>query len=176
VYERVDIQLVNAEDRPTKMEYQWSWDSAFIAMGSIHYDQTRAEQELRTLFKGQWSNGMLPHMVFDPQASNYQDRLQFWQVERYPYAPRDRQTSGIVQPPVHATAILHIYRHAQDISQARTFLAEMFPHLKAREEDSFLSSTHGNRWITHRFGTLFSSAYSFDLKRSRCMSVWIFSW
>ncbi|GHO60851.1 amylo-alpha-1,6-glucosidase [Ktedonobacter robiniae] len=119
--------------RPGSILYhhQWSWDSAFIAMGYIHYDQDRAEQELRTLFAGQWSNGMLPHMIFNPQASNYQDRLQFWEVERYRYAPRDRETSGLVQLPVHATAILHMYRHAQNTAQARAFLAEMFPHLKA---------------------------------------------
>lgn len=119
--------------RPGSILYhhQWSWDSAFIAIGYVHYDQARAEQELRTLFAGQWSNGMLPHMIFNPQASNYRDRLQFWEVERYPYAPRGQQTSGIIQPPIHATAILHIYRHAQDTSQARAFLAELFPRLKA---------------------------------------------
>ncbi|GHO45990.1 amylo-alpha-1,6-glucosidase [Ktedonospora formicarum] len=119
--------------RPGSILYhhQWSWDSAFIAMGYIHYDQDRAEQELRTLFEGQWSNGMLPHMIFNPQANNYQESLQFWEVERYPYAPRDRQTSGLIQLPIHATAILHMYHHAQNTTQARAFLAEMFSHLKA---------------------------------------------
>jgi Trehalase len=112
-------------------QHQWSWDSAFIAMGSVHVDQSHAEQELRTLFEGQWANGMLPHMIFNPQAANYQDRLEFWEIWRSALAPRQRQTSGIVQPPVHATAILHIYRHAQDRARARVFLAEMFPRLKA---------------------------------------------
>jgi len=111
--------------------HQWSWDSAFIAMGYVHVDLSRAEQELRTLFEGQWTNGMLPHMIFDPHATNYQDRLEFWETWRSSLAPRHRQTSGIVQPPVHATAILHIYHHAQDRARARVFLAEMFPHLKA---------------------------------------------
>ncbi|RME00598.1 MAG: hypothetical protein D6814_03220, partial [Calditrichaeota bacterium] len=30
--------------------HQWSWDSAFIAMGYAHYHQERAQQELRSLF------------------------------------------------------------------------------------------------------------------------------
>lgn len=111
--------------------HQWSWDSAFIAMGSVHFDQSRAEQELRTLFEGQWANGMLPHMVFNPNATNYADRLAFWEIEHSPLAPRHLHTSGIIQPPVHATAILHIYRYAQDVARAHAFLAEMFPHLVA---------------------------------------------
>ncbi len=111
--------------------HQWSWDSAFIAIGYAHCNQARAEQELRTLFEGQWSNGLLPHILFDPQATGYFPSFAFWEVERSPFAPRQRQTSGIVQPPVHATALLHIYRHARDQVQARAFLAEMFPRLRA---------------------------------------------
>ena len=32
---------------PNLYPHQWSWDSAFIAMGYVHYDQARAEEELR---------------------------------------------------------------------------------------------------------------------------------
>jgi hypothetical protein len=49
--------------------FGFSWDSAFIAVGKSHYDQEQAQEELRTLFKAQWKNGLLPHIVFNPNAS-----------------------------------------------------------------------------------------------------------
>ncbi len=113
---------------PRLYPYQWSWDAAFIAIGYAHYDQAKAEQELRSLFRGQWSNGMLPHIVFNGSA-NYFPGPDFWQAERSPYAPRDPRTSGIIQPPVHATAAWHIYRHARDPSRALAFLEELMPRL-----------------------------------------------
>lgn len=119
--------------RPGALLYhhQWSWDSAFIAMGYAHYDQARAEQELRTLFEGQWANGLLPHIIFDPQPTSYFPSFSFWEIESNALAPLHRQTSGIVQPPVHAGAVLRIYRCARNAGRARAFLAEMFPRLRA---------------------------------------------
>jgi hypothetical protein len=51
---------------PSAMLYphQWLWDSSFVAIGLARYDAARAAGELRALFRGQWANGMLPHMVF----------------------------------------------------------------------------------------------------------------
>lgn len=119
--------------RPGALLYhhQWSWDAAFVAIGYAHYNQTRAEQELRSLFEGQWANGLLPHIVFDSQPTSYFPAFPFWEIEQNPLAPTQRQTSGIVQPPVHATAALHIYQHAQQSGQAHAFLAELFPRLHA---------------------------------------------
>ena len=48
--------------------HQWSWDSAFIAIGLAHLDIRRAAQELRTLFAHQWMTGKVPHIVFNPTA------------------------------------------------------------------------------------------------------------
>src|SRR6266545_6566490 len=86
--------------------HQWSWDSACIAIGYSSWDQTRAETELRSLFAGQWTNGLLPHIVFAENNGRYFPGPEFWQVERSPDAPADVRTSGIVQPPIHATAAL----------------------------------------------------------------------
>ncbi|MGG6296244.1 amylo-alpha-1,6-glucosidase [Leptolyngbya sp. AN02str] len=117
---------------PRLYPHQWSWDSAFIAMGYAHYHQEQAMQELRSLFRGQWSNGLLPHIVFRPGlVGAYFPGPDYWQTERSPHAPQAVATSGIVQPPVHATAALHIYRHATDPAQARAFLTELFPKLVA---------------------------------------------
>ncbi|MDQ1432665.1 MAG: hypothetical protein QOF40_3267, partial [Actinomycetota bacterium] len=44
--------------------HQWLWDSCFTAIGIARYDAPRAAGELRALFRGQWANGMLPHMIF----------------------------------------------------------------------------------------------------------------
>ena len=115
---------------PRLYPHQWSWDSAFIAICYAHYDQMRAQQELRSLFTGQWANGMLPHIVFNPTASDYAPGPEFWQTDRSPHAPAIR-TSGIVQPPVHATAAWHVYQDAQDKTNARAFLVELFPKLCA---------------------------------------------
>jgi hypothetical protein len=111
--------------------HQWSWDSAFIAIGYAHYDQPRAEQELRSLFEGQWANGLLPHIVFYKESPDYFPGPELWDTRRSPYAPRDVKTSGIVQPPNHALAAWHIYEHAQDRSRARAFLEELYPKLRA---------------------------------------------
>jgi hypothetical protein len=89
---------------PRLYPHQRSWDSAFIAIGYSHYDQERATRELRHLFEAQWKSGLLPQIVFKPLFSEYFPGIEFWHAERSPDAPRDRKTSGVVQPPVHATA------------------------------------------------------------------------
>ncbi len=113
--------------------YQWSWDSAFIAIGYARFNQHRAEEELRSLLAAQWSDGRVPHIVFheaDPSAAYFPGPA-FWQVERSPHAPAGHHTTGIVQPPIHATAVLHTYRHAPDKPRALAYVAELFPKLRA---------------------------------------------
>jgi Mannosylglycerate hydrolase MGH1-like glycoside hydrolase domain len=53
---------------PWLYPHQWSWDSAFIAVGLAHLDTRRAAQELRTLFAHQWKTGKVPHIVFNSKA------------------------------------------------------------------------------------------------------------
>jgi len=55
---------------PRLYPHQWSWDSAFIAIGYSHYYQERATKELRHLFEAQWKNGLLPQLVFNPHFTN----------------------------------------------------------------------------------------------------------
>jgi hypothetical protein len=96
---------------PRLYPHQWSWDSAFIAIAYAHFNQSRAEKELRSLFRGQWENGLVPHIVFNPNAKDYSPGPRFWQTGRSPHASRDPLTSGLIQPPVHATAVLHVYEY-----------------------------------------------------------------
>jgi hypothetical protein len=113
--------------------HQWSWDSACIAIGHAGRDQQRAEAELRWLFAGQWSDGLLPHIRFADDA-RYFPGPEFWQTHLTPSAPQHPKTSGIVQPPVHATAAWHVYRRARDGDQAKAFLRELMPKLAAWHE------------------------------------------
>src|SRR3954452_19304680 len=97
--------------------HQWSWDAACIAVAYSHFDQARAETELRSIFEGQWRNGLLPHIRFT-DAVRYFPGPEFWQTELSADAPPHPRTSGIVQPPVHATAVIQIYRNAADTGRA----------------------------------------------------------
>src|ERR687884_81254 len=95
---------------PRLYPHQWSWDSALIALAYSRYDQNRAVRELRHLFEAQWKNGLLPQIVFNSRFTNYFPGPNFWHAKESPDAPDHRETSGVTQPPVHATAVLYVFR------------------------------------------------------------------
>ncbi|MFQ5887130.1 MAG: trehalase family glycosidase [Candidatus Hydrothermarchaeales archaeon] len=112
--------------------HQWNWDSGFIAIGYSTYNQKRAQMELESLFKAQWKNGMVPHIVFNKEVPHrYFPGAEFWDSPRSENAPSGYHTSGITQPPIHATATLRIYERAQDKEKAYAFLEQMYPKLVA---------------------------------------------
>ena len=123
--------------------HQWSWDSACIAMGYSGWDQDRAQAELRWLFAGQWADGLLPHIRFAEDA-RYFPGPEFWQTHLSAMAPGQPKTSGIVQPPVHATAVWKVYRHARNGEDARRFLRELRPKLVAWHEYLYRERTRGD--------------------------------
>lgn len=84
--------------------HQWSWDSAFIAIGLRHLSVRRAQRELETLVGAQWADGRIPHIVFNPAVplDAYFPSPDFWRSSRdgtEAGAPASIETSGIVQPP-----------------------------------------------------------------------------
>ena len=91
---------------PRLYPHQWSWDSAFVAVGWARLSVPRAVSELRRLFDAQWATGMVPHIVFDPDAAPeaYFPDPARWDTGRSPAAP-PVPTSGLCQPPVHALAL-----------------------------------------------------------------------
>lgn len=105
--------------------HQWSWDSAFISIGYSHYDQEKAQNELLSLFEGQWANGMLPHIVYR-EGEDYFPQAEYWETHHSPSAP-DIDTSGITQPPVHALSALYVYENCNDKQEAKDFLRTLFP-------------------------------------------------
>jgi glycogen debranching enzyme len=98
-------------------------------MGLARSDPGRAADELRSLFRGQWANGMLPHMIFADDVNDVGSR-RIWQSERNPLAPRDVRTSCITQPPLVAIAVQRVASSLPS-SEARAFLAELLPNLTA---------------------------------------------
>ncbi|MBK3333230.1 DUF547 domain-containing protein [Persephonella atlantica] len=110
--------------------HQWNWDSGFIAIGYSRYDTDRAIQEMVSLFEAQWENGMLPHIVFNPDnLGRYFPEPDFWQTDITPFSNKKHLTSGITQPPVHAYAALKIYENAKDKEKAKQFLRWIYPKL-----------------------------------------------
>ncbi|HEY1918545.1 MAG TPA: glycogen debranching protein [Streptosporangiaceae bacterium] len=112
---------------PALYPHQWSWDAAFNAIGLATVDPPRAQLELDSLLRGQWRNGMVPHIVFDPAADGYFPGPERWECARYSAdAPRDVETSGICQPPVHAIAAARI---AAAVPAQNTWAARVYPRL-----------------------------------------------
>ncbi len=92
---------------PDLYPHQWLWDSCFISIGLRHRDVYRAKQEILSLLRGQWQNGMLPNIIFsdDPR---YRTERDLWRSWVSPYAPSDTSTTGITQPPLLAEAIFRV--------------------------------------------------------------------
>ncbi|MEU6181686.1 MGH1-like glycoside hydrolase domain-containing protein [Streptomyces coeruleorubidus] len=116
--------------------HQWSWDSAFITIGLRHVSPLRAQTELETLLAAQWADGRIPHIVFNPSVplDAYFPSPDFWRSSaagRAAGAPRTVQTSGIVQPPVHALAAWLVHLADPGLSRARGFLVRAYPRLAA---------------------------------------------
>jgi len=112
--------------------HQWLWDSCFIAIGQRHYDVERAKMEILSLLRGQWSNGMIPHMIFSRNAEYQRDR-DIWRSWISPFAPDDVVTSGITQPPLLAEAIVRIGEKLA-LPERRSWYRQVFPGLLAYHE------------------------------------------
>jgi mannosylglycerate hydrolase MGH1-like protein len=107
----------------------WLWDSCLIAIGVARYDAPRAAEELRSLFRGQWQNGMVPHMIFAEGVRDVGSR-RLWQSRRNPLAPRDVDTSCITQPPLPAVAAWAVAQALPTVER-REFLTDLFPRIVA---------------------------------------------
>ncbi len=106
--------------------FQWNWDSGFIALGWGHLNMERAKAELRSLLKGQWKNGFLPHIVFHNESESYFPGPEVWDVGRSPNAP-EAKTSGITQPPVLGFVLEFLYELSGEAFL--DFAGEVFPAL-----------------------------------------------
>ena len=116
---------------PRLYPHQWSWDTAFIAIGLAHTEPGRALGELEHLFSAQWRDGRVPHIVFDPNARDYRPGPDLWASAAVSeLAPRTVATSGIIQPPVHAIAVWRLLEIASS-ETIRARVAVLYPKLLA---------------------------------------------
>ncbi len=107
--------------------HQWLWDSCFTAIGLATYDVERAKMEVLSLLSGQWSNGMVPHIIFS-KGHDYRRDQNFWNSKLSPFAPDQVATSGITQPPMLAEAIVRIGEHLP-ITERRSWYRQVWPAL-----------------------------------------------
>lgn len=112
--------------------HQWLWDSCFIAIGQRHYDIERAKIEILSLLQGQWSNGMVPHMIFNNHGS-YRPDQNAWRSWISPYSPDNLKTSGITQPPMLAEAIVQIGM-SMNLTERRSWYKMIWPGLLGYHE------------------------------------------
>lgn len=137
--------------------HQWSWDSAFVAIGNRHREPARARAELVALLDAQWSDGRVPQIVYDTgRDDDYAPGADFWRagpgraepglvgsglsgsaatgstsVRPVPSRPATPgpATSGLVQPPVHAWAAWLVHCADPAGSAREGFLARVYPRL-----------------------------------------------
>ncbi|WP_424535014.1 amylo-alpha-1,6-glucosidase [Sphaerisporangium viridialbum] len=115
--------------------HQWSLDSAFVAIGLARRRWSRACAELLSLFGGQWSTGMLPHIVFDRSTGEaYYPGPSLWRSADCAAAPHGTITSGLTQPPLQACAVWWIWRYASDRDAALAFVRRAWPNLVAQHD------------------------------------------
>ena len=124
--------ILRANDRggycvPTARLYpfQWNWDSAFVAMGWATFDEARAWDEIASLLKGQWDDGLIPQIVFHAPSDDYFPGPEVWGIAGTP------PTSGIAQPPVLATAVARLLAGAHDQAAAEARAVQVYPRLLA---------------------------------------------
>lgn len=109
--------------------HQWLWDSCFIAIGLRHLDVERAKTEILSLLRGQWSNGMLPNIIFNDDRRYAADR-NAWCSWVSPQSPDNVATSGITQPPMLAEAIVRVGAKLS-LSERRLWYKSVWPALVA---------------------------------------------
>jgi glucosylglycerate hydrolase len=120
---------------PRLYPHQWSWDAAFVAIGWAHFAPLRAVTELRSLFRGQWADGMVPQIVFDSTVAlgSYEPRHTTWATAGL--CPPRVATSGICQPPVHAIALARVreiaLRRDDTVAHVDAAIADLYPRLAA---------------------------------------------
>ncbi|MEU7897643.1 hypothetical protein AB0B45_32890 [Nonomuraea sp. NPDC049152] len=112
---------------PGLYPHQWSWDSAFVAIGLARHRPERSMAELNGLLQGQWATGMIPHIVFHTSEA-YFPGPSVWRSSDHADAPSGILTSGLTTPPLHALAVWWLWRHTADTAYVR----RVFPALAAQ--------------------------------------------
>lgn len=131
---------------PYLYPHQWLWDSCFVSIGLAHDNLDRAQQEIESLFDGQWSNGMMPNIIFQ-DGIQYQTDRNVWRSWANPHSPDHVSTSGITQPPMVAEAVVRIGTHMK-AAERRTWYSYAYPKLLAYHEWLYRERDPHNEGLT----------------------------
>ncbi|MBL1067732.1 hypothetical protein JK356_13770 [Streptomyces sp. 7-21] len=155
--------------------HQWSWDSGFVAIGLRHLSAEYAQRELETLLHAQWEDGRVPHIVFNPAVplTAYFPSPDFWRSSssgKRAGAPARVETSGIVQPPIHALAAWLVHQADPAACARRGFLERLYPRLVAWQR--YLTGSrdlggHGLAAIVHPWESGMDNSPCWDAPLSR---------
>ena len=117
---------------PYLYPHQWSWDSACIAMGYARWNQDRARRRSFARCSPASGGTGCCRTSSSRKATGATSRaLTSGRRAGRRMLQRGLETSGIVQPPIHATAAWRVYQRSGDRAQARAFLEELAPKLAA---------------------------------------------
>ena len=108
--------------------HQWSWDSPWIMYGYTALGEYEtAEREIFSLFDYQWNNGLVPSIIFHNLENNtYFPGPDIWKLEENAdHLTIKFNCTGIIQPPVHADACLHLFKKSNNLE----FLKKIYPKL-----------------------------------------------
>jgi hypothetical protein len=112
--------------------FQWNWDAGFHALGWAYIDIERSFLEVESMFKGQWKNGMLPHVVFHEENEHYFPGPSEWEIRCSSHAPDDVWTTGITQLPVFGFIVDRIAQFLQyEGPVLHAFLERIYPKILA---------------------------------------------
>ncbi len=115
---------------PAQYPHQWNWDSAFVSLGLATFDPARAMQELESLLRGRWLDGMVPHVRYDARhLADYFPGPDWWPGAAARVFNPGELTSGISNPPVSVVAALEVGKRAEP-SAAHAFWERTYEPLR----------------------------------------------
>ena len=126
---------------PGLYPHQWLWDSCFVAIGIRWLNVERAKLEIRSLLKGQWDNGTMPHIIFSDEKG-YHFGPSKWQSRKFG-GPSTLPTSCITQPPMLAEAVFRV-GELLPRTERTAWYAETLPSVIAYHDWLYSSRRVGN--------------------------------
>ncbi len=134
---------------PLLYPFQWLWDSGFIALGYAHFDEDKAWSEINALFKGQWKNGFLPHIIFHQESDQYFPGPDVWQTHTLDKAPTSPKTSGITQPPVLGFVLEQLFEQTNNLEKATELARNIIPKIKAFHQYLYTERDPNNEGLVY---------------------------
>ncbi len=97
---------------------------------ALFYGEKRALNEIDSVLRAQWSNGMLPQIRFVPGQEGYSPGPNEWSVSEKISGNRAFRTSGITQPPNIAMALWHAFQNSGHKPEMAHFVEKFYKPLR----------------------------------------------